>query len=437
MDWSTLYRLYGFYQNELRQNYLLFWLPRCEDTVYSGYFNCFDNSGERLVSTDKYTWSQGRFVWLFARLACTKVPMFSKAERSEFLRLAQSGADFLMKHVLLAPDDWRCAFLMTRDGSHKSVEEGAPLDMSVYADCFVILGLGQYAFAAKDEAAYSFAKRLYQSVVARIREGRFNTLPYPLSPRFRAHGIPMILNNTARELYRAAAVFEPDFAAALIGDMQSFAEDVLDHFTDETDAVHEIITRGNAFFSQVLGQHMNPGHTIEDVWFLLDAAALCKKPQWLERIRRIAHRALNAGWDEQYGGLLHFCALGGGKPEGDMAGVEEEPMTKQLAGWSDKLWWVHTEALYSTLRLWLETSEDTFYAWHNRLFEYTFSTFPNTNPEVREWKQIRLRDGKAQDKVVALPVKDPFHIGRGLLLMLEALEGALKNAAPTQISEER
>ena len=426
MEWASLYKLYGFYQNELRQNFLGFWLPRCEDKVYGGYFNCFDNSGENLVSKDKYAWSQGRFVWLFSRLACAEVNMFSRSERAEFLRLAKSGADFLMKHVLLGGNDWRCTFMMEQDGTPKPVAPDAPLDMSVYADCFVTLGLSMYACAARDESAYVFASRLYDSVVARVRGGRFNTLPYPLSPRFRAHGIPMILDNTARELYRPAALFDPDAANRLKKDVEAFAADVLDHFTDGDDAVHEIITRENAFFPQVLGQHINPGHSIEDVWFLLDAASPCGKPLWRERIRRIALKTLETGWDNEYGGLLHFSGLRGGEPAGSLDGVADEPMTKQLAGWSDKLWWVHIEALYSTLRCWLEGEGDVFREWYDRVFAYTFATFPNDNPEVREWKQIRLRNGSPQDKVVALPVKDPFHIGRGLILILELLEKAMQ-----------
>ena len=38
-----------------------------------------------------------------------------------------------------------------------------------------------------------------------------------------------------------------------------------------------------------------------------------------------------------------------------------------------------------------------------------------------EWTQIRKRDGAPQQKVVALPVKDPFHIARNLILILELL----------------
>lgn len=425
MNFSALYCLQGFYQNELRQNILGFWLPRCEDKEYGGFVNCFDNRGENLVSHDKYTWSQGRFVWMFARLAATTAPMFSQEERKEFLRLAKCGADFLMKHSLMGPEDYRCVFLMNRDGSPKEVYPNAPLDMSVYADCFAVLGLSMYAYASGEEASYAFAKKLYQSVVARVESGVFNTLPYPLSPCFRAHGIPMILNNTARELYRAAQKLDPEYTQALREDMCRFAGDVLDNFTDEKFCVHEVIRSDNTMFPQILGQHINPGHTIEDVWFLLDAADICEKPEWKETIFAIGKRALESGWDKDFGGILHFAGLTGGEPIGDSAGVENETMMKQLGDWDSKLWWVHSEALYSTLRCYFACGDREFLDWHEKVFDYSYRTFPNRDPKVREWIQIRDREGKPQEKVVALPVKDPFHITRNLILILELLSERL------------
>lgn len=421
MTFAEKYKLYGFYQNELKSNMLSFWLPRCEDKEYGGFLNCFDNSGEHLVSYDKYAWSQGRFVWLFAHLAGTPAPIFSQTERDEFLRLAKQGANFLMQHVLIGEGDWRCSFLMERDGTHKEVNLGDPLDMSIYADCFVVLGLGMYAAVSKQKEPYYFAKALYESIINRVQAGTFKTLPYPLSPKFRAHGIPMILDNTARELLRAAEEFDPEYADCLKKDMAGFAGDILMNFTDENNVIHEIITAENEMFPQVLGQHQNPGHTIEDVWFLLDATEICDKPEWKKQIYSIAKKTLENGWDEEYGGLLHFCGVHGGEPVGDDTGVADEPMCKQLSGWGDKLWWVHSEALYSTLRCYLETGDEEFLQWHDKVFDYVYKTFPNTDPEIREWKQIRMRDGSPQEKVVALPVKDPFHIIRNLILILELL----------------
>jgi N-acylglucosamine 2-epimerase len=54
-------------------------------------------------------------------------------------------------------------------------------------------------------------------------------------------------------------------------------------------------------------------------------------------------------------------------------------------------------------------------AWHDRVHAYTFATFPDG--PGKEWSQIRSRDGKPLDAVVALPVKDPFHIAGVLVLV--------------------
>ena len=409
-----------FYIKELKENILSFWLPRCVDKVYGGFVNCYDNNGEKLVSYDKYTWSQGRFVWVFSRLASTKAPIFTKEERDGFLALAKNGAEFLINHSLIGEDDWRCVFLMERDGSPKEVSPGNPLDMSIYADCFVVLGLGMYSYASGDQKSFDFALKLYRSIRKRVTEGNFNTLPYPLSSRFRAHGIPMIQDNTARELLRAAEILAPDVVKELKSDMKAYCTDILDHFVDDEYVMHEVISHDNRFIPQLLGQHQNPGHTIEDAWFMLDTAEICGLPV-KEKIYKVALKSLLNGWDETYGGILHFCGIHGGEPVGDNTGVEDETMIKQLAGWGDKLWWVHSEALYSSLRCYLESGDEAFLDEYEKVKGYTFATFPNRNPEIREWKQIRRRDGQPEDKVVALPVKDPFHITRDFILIIELL----------------
>ena len=98
-------KLRGFYENELKQNILGYWLPRCLDQTFGGFLNCYNNYGDRLVSYDKYAWSQGRFVWLFARLAATAAPLFTRNERQRFLSLAAQGAAFLMKYLGLEREE--------------------------------------------------------------------------------------------------------------------------------------------------------------------------------------------------------------------------------------------------------------------------------------------------------------------------------------------
>jgi hypothetical protein len=47
---------------------------------------------------------------------------------------------------------------------------------------------------------------------------------------------------------------------------------------------------------------------------------------------------------------------------------------------------------------------------------------PHPDGEVGEWIQIRDRQSMPVETVVALPVKDPYHILRNVLLILELLE---------------
>lgn len=423
MNKLRLLELRGFYENELTNNLLSFWLPRSIDTENGGFFNCFTNDGSQLLSRDKYTWSQGRFVWTFARLAMLSAPIFSQEQKADFLALAKAGLEFLQKHCLVAPDDWRCVYLTDEKGTPKQADETGRLDLSIYADCFVIAAFARYGLAAADKPAYTFASKLYQSALARIKEGNYLTHPYPLSAQYRAHGIPMIMSNVTCEMIQAAASLDPAALPGLKAQLDVFVTDILTNFASENDVIHEVIAKDNTYLPNMLGQHANPGHTIECMWFVIEAAQLLDRPDLVRRAAAISKRTCAIGWDEEYGGLLHYSHVAGGPPRGSTAGVEDEPMLQQvLAGWSDKLWWVHSEAIYTNLLCYELTGEADFLALYNKLASYTFSTFPNPDRTIREWIQIRQQDGTPQEKVVALPVKDPYHIMRNVIQIIELLD---------------
>ena len=140
---------------------------------------------------------------------------------------------------------------------------------------------------------------------------------------------------------------------------------------------------------------------------------------------KIMRTAFWKGWDERYGGILHFVNLDG-DPLTFESDSDEPTVTLVKGGWGDKLWWVHSETLYASLLFHLTTGDEEFMDIHNIAFEYVFSHFPNHAPEG-EWIQILTRDGEPQEKVVALPVKDPFHITRNLLLICELLHSKMEN----------
>lgn len=413
----------AFYQSHLAEALLPFWLTRSIDAQYGGYFTCFANAGPQLLSIDKFTWSQGRMVWVWSKLA--GMSMFSAAERSSFQSLARSGAAFLMEHCRLPGGN--CTFLMERDGTPKVQAPGLPLDSSIYADCFVVLGLSRYAALSGDAQALAFAADIYGSVRTRLASAVFHSEPYPTPPGYRVHGIPMILLNTSQEMARAlAALGNTAQAAEADATASACMSDIVEHFITRNGILHEMIDVQNRFVPHtLLGRYTNPGHTLEDAWFLIHQAQRSGDQAVISQATHIAKIALANGWDHAYGGLLLFVDQDGGPPQGDVAGLEDERMVlKVQADWGSKLWWVHSEALYAALLAYTLTGDGEFADMYGKVKEYTFQTFPNPDPAVGEWIQIRDRQGQPEERVVALPVKDPFHIIRNVALLVDLLDAA-------------
>lgn len=276
----------------------------------------------------------------------------------------------------------------------------------------------------RDRESWEFAKTLFQSVQSRLKSGDFHTLPYPMKHCYRAHGIPMIMTNVGKELYDTALILEPEAAGELKSFLKETVLDTMEHFVDESDRMREVIHRDHGFLDSPLGTHINPGHTLENIWFILDAMEISESLNTRERLERlcsIALRTLEIGWDKEYGGIFHYT-----DPEGRILEEEgqeaEEPVLKYARKHSPgKIWWVHSEALYTTLRLYLLTGREEFWKWYEKIEQYVFATFPNPDREIREWIQSRDRFGRVKKEAVGLPVKDPYHIMRNVMLIIEML----------------
>ena len=413
----------SFFKQELTDRLLFFWMERCLDQNNGGYLNCFTNDGSRLVSTDKYTWSQGRFLWVFSRLATMESDLFDEKQRAIFLSYAKNGMEFLTKHVLMDGKPPRCVFLTDAEGNPKTVNGHDGYDLSISADCFVVMGFSAYARAAADKSAWAFAKTLGESVYTRYESGNYRSLPYPVPSGYRTHAKPMILTNVFCELYRAAEQFDRAYAEVLKHRIEACHREVFEVFTDERHLVHEFTLSNGHFAEHLFGQHINPGHTLEDMWFQWEAADILGLDVYRNKIEQIVNQTMSLGWDKTYGGLYHFIPCDGLDTAYEVGALCDEPQMKLvLDDWGSKLWWVHSEAMYTNLLLYTETNKEEYLHAFEKVFAYTYRIFPNPDDTVREWIQIRTREGLPQEKVVALPVKDPYHIIRNILLIIELLE---------------
>ena len=399
---------------ELVDSILPFWW-RTIDAERGGVYNCWNNAGTRLVSRDKFTWSQGRFAWLCARLAGAARRGVICGDANAFLEQAGKTVQFLQAHAFLA--DGRCAFLLSEDGEVKEAIAGGGPAPSIYADCFVAMGFAEFARASGDRAVLDAAWELFESIERRIAAGGVPTIPETIPDGYDSHAIAMITLNLTLVLHDACETLRDARSNAAHVRNLAAASRIFERFLLPGGRIAELRPRAGRHDETLLSRHLNPGHALEALWMLLTVARREQRTDWMARADEAVRFALERGWDAEYGGILHYVDHTGGPPSGTAGDSAYEAGVRGT--WDTKLWWVHSEAIYTTALGYAVAGSDEMRAWFERVWEYAFHVFPHPDPVVGEWIQIRDRRGEPLERVVALPVKDPYHIARNLLQVLE------------------
>ena len=116
--------------------------------------------------------------------------------------------------------------------------------------------------------------------------------------------------------------------------------------------------------------------------------------------------AINAGWDQEYGGLLYFIDACDQPPE-----AYEHDM---------KLWWPHNEILISSLMLCRDTGKECYLEWFFTCLDYCRKHF--SDPEYGEWYGYLRRDGlPTMPSTKGSTFKGPFHMPRSMILVDQML----------------
>lgn len=377
------------YRTLLAEGIIPFWMTHGVDPGFGGVFSCMREDGT-LLNTDKYTWSQARWVWTLSALYNRFEP------RPEFLELARKTIDFLLTHA--RDEQGRFVFRTTRDGL---ALEGAT---SIYADCFVVYGISEYCRAALDSAVLETAQEIFWRIYRRVQEPDFHeTAPYTLPSGRRPFSVPMLLTLVADELAQTTA------DAALERIAEESAATVMNRFVRPPGQwIFEYLDPDYNELPPNEGTLIIPGHAIEAMWFVMRWARRRGDRQLILRTAEVIRRHLEIGWDHEYGGIY--------------LGVDAKGHPPFLPHAEKKLWWPHTEALYALLLAHQLTGEAWCAEWYERVHEYSFAKF--SMPETGEWRQRLDRQGNPVNETVALPVKDPFHLPRAVILILELLQEA-------------
>lgn len=418
-----LAELGAFYRRHLERDVLPFWLGEPSDRVHGGVFTCIDNHTGKRVKDDKFVWSQGRFAWLMAHAARLVRAGLLTGDADDLTARAVETVEFLRANAFL--EDGSVAYLLTADGHKQEFLAGKGHDISYFADCFVALALSETARATERWHYLDEAVAAYERVGARLAAGTARSEPYPLPAGCRAHAEPMILLNVAQELELALGQRGDPHSGAMAASALAHMDAILGRFVRADGLVQEVVCQapgGGVAGGRLLTTHVTPGHAIESMWFVMEEAARHERADAVEEAARVLRRSFAAGWDTEYGGIFRYVGGDGRPPTGPADGPFEELI---LGTWDTKIWWPHSETLYGALLGYVLTGDPRLRAVHDQTFDYVFATFPHPDERVGEWVQIRDRRGAPLDRVVGLPVKDPYHLNRNLMLLVELLQGGL------------
>ena len=381
--------LLDFYRDQLIEDVTPFWMRHGVDREFGGLTTCMSDDGS-LISHDKYMWSQLRGLWTFSKL-------YNRIEaRDEWLDAATGIYDFVSRFGRDENGEW--VFLVDRRGK---VKEGAT---SIYADGFARYGLTEYARATGSEEAKALARETCAGVRARLaKPGSYTSAPYEIPEGAKAHGIRMIFSLVFHELGKLLE--DAEIASAGL----DLAVEVLDCFRrPERRAILEFIGLDDRPRPDTnWGRCVVPGHAIESMWFMIHIFRDIGDSQRISQAVEAIRWHIEKGWDPEYGGILLGIDVDG-----------KEPI--YWANWDKKSWWQHTEALYALLLAREYTDASWPEEWYWKVHEYAFARFPR--PEFGEWTQRLDRKGDPIADVIALPVKDPFHLPRALIYIIDHLE---------------
>ena len=345
------------YKPDLTENIMPFWMEHGWDKVNGGVYTCLDRDGS-LIDSTKSVWFQGRFAFIcaYAYNNVEKNPMWLEA--------AKSTLDFIEKHCF--DENGRMYFSVTA--------EGKPLRMRryVFSETFAAIAMSEYALATGEQKYAERALQIFKDIQ------HFLTTPGILAPKFeesvqlQSHSIIMILINVGSCIRKV--INDPKLTEQID---ESIAKLKKFFIHPEFKCLLETVGKNGEFVDTCMGRTINPGHCIETSWFVLDVA---KQRGWDKEITDMALQIFDWswdwGWDKQYGGIINFR---------DCRNLPVQDYSQDM-----KFWWPQTETIIASLYAYLATGDDEYIYKHQRISEWTYAHFPDT--EFGEWYGYLHRD---------------------------------------------
>lgn len=357
-----------------------FWYKYGFDKEFGGFRTYLDEKGN-VWGNEKSVWAQGRglFIFSYAYNNLVKDP--------KYLEAAVKAYDFLDKSC--SDKDSRMYFIVTREG------KGFQKRRYYFSETFFCIGAMELYKATSDKKYYDKGIDLFNKIVD-IYRGKTKTEPKFNKEAFDALGLatPMILLSTA-QIVRENDMSNEDRYTKLINEL---FEEIKLH--NKGVLLLENINKDGTMVDGPKGRVVNPGHSIECTWFLMNEYRYTKNKEYLDFALKILDGSFEFGWDKEYGGLYAFK---------DMCDYPCEQLE-----WDMKLWWPQTEAMIAFLNAYDLTNKDEYLDKYNLVHEYAFKYFKDNTYE-EEWYGYLHRDNTIANRCKGNLFKGPFHIPRMLM----------------------
>ena len=384
---ERLYEYKNKFSKTLFEDFIPFWEKFSPDPVYGGFLCGFDRDGE-LFFEDKSVWQQGRSLWMFSKL-------YNEFEKNpKWLEFARSGYDFINKYCF--DENGHMYFKVTRDGK--------PLINRRYyfSEAFAIMGYAEFYIAVKDEEVKQRAVDLFKKMFHYyITPSCFPPKVNPKTRSVRTHSIVMIMLNVCQHMRKIddSPIYNTIIDACI--------SEITNNFVKEDEkALFETVGAHGERLNSPEGRLINPGHSMETAWFLMEEAAIRKDAELMKKAIQITEWSFDIGWDKEMGGIFYF------------RDIENKPVLS--LEWDMKLLWPHCEALIAFLRSYMFTGQEKYLDYFDRITEYIYAHFPD--PGHPEWFGHLHRDGTPISYIKGSDWKGPYHNVRAFMQIIELLK---------------
>jgi mannose/cellobiose epimerase-like protein (N-acyl-D-glucosamine 2-epimerase family) len=382
----------------LAENVLPFWARHAPDREHGGFITHLDRVGRHLGPTDKYLVMQARLIWTMA--AAHRHGLTGQG----YLDLGGQGVQFLIERMWDA-EHGGFVWTVRRDGD--------PLDRRklLYGQAFAIYALAEYAIAAGDPSALTWAETTLEILRRRAGDGHLGfreQFARDWTPLPGAAGTRKTLNAHLHLLEAMTTLVEASRNPAHAAEVRQLLDIIL------TRAIHPRQRCAREYFDWAWRPEphwkrrtsISYGHGVEAAWLALRAVDVLGEDR--EPLRQpvlgLIDHALAYGFDHARGGLARY-----GPPVGDARAavyLGRDRLTKH--------WWEQAEMLVATIEAYRWTGQSRYGVAFDKQFDWVWRR--QIDHQGGDWfGATAWRDGRPLCLDKGDNWKDSYHGARALM----------------------